>query len=229
MDAYTKFKGLDILYVEDDPGIRENVHEYLARLFRNVYPACDGEEGLLMYRRHKPHIILADIQMPRMNGLEMAKRIRQEDKDVQIIIATAHTDEKYLLEAVEMRLVRYVVKPVTRTNLLGALEKCLEELGERGVAGLVELGENHFFDRQKMELYLGDQPVALTKKECQLLQILLDARGGVVHYDVISAELWPEAPMTSDAIRTHAKNLRKKLPDGVIRTVSGVGYKIVLP
>ena len=99
-----KFKNYTILYVEDDEGVRTINSRFLNRMFKKLYEAKDGEEGLALYKKYHPDIILTDIQMPKMDGITLSKKIRKTDKDTKIIISTAFSDKDYLLEAIELRL-----------------------------------------------------------------------------------------------------------------------------
>ena len=119
---------LTLLYVEDDEIIRENAVEYLCDYFKEVYQAKDGLEALEVYGAKKPDIIITDIKMPRLDGLAMAKKIRREDKKTPIVITTAFTDTEYLMEAVELQLIKYIVKPITSKKLTEALTLISEHL-----------------------------------------------------------------------------------------------------
>ncbi len=122
------FSNLTILYVEDEALIRQNAVEYLGRICKKVFEAEDGFEALKVYHDSKPDIIISDINMPRMNGLEFARKIRQTDKTTPIIIATAHTETDYLLKAVELQLIKYIVKPITSAKLQESLTLAHEHL-----------------------------------------------------------------------------------------------------
>ena len=100
------YKNIKILYVEDDEIARENGIEYLENYFELIYDASDAIKALQLYEKYKPDIIITDIQMPKLNGLEFVKRIRQKDKKTQVIIITAFSDKDYLLKAIELGLVK---------------------------------------------------------------------------------------------------------------------------
>ena len=110
-------KNIKILYVEDDEIARENGVEYLQNFFEQIYEASDAIKALQLYEKYQPDIIITDIQMPKLNGLEFVKKIRQKDKKTQIIIITAFCDRDYLLKAIELQLVKYLVKPVDPATL----------------------------------------------------------------------------------------------------------------
>jgi len=115
-------KNFTILYVEDEEMVRHNAVEYLSRIAKHVLEAKNGKEAIKIWANKKPDIIITDINMPHLNGLDMASYIRAQDKEVQIIVATAHSDTKYLLRAVELQLVKYIIKPITKEKLIQALE-----------------------------------------------------------------------------------------------------------
>ncbi|PLY07697.1 MAG: hypothetical protein C0625_05845 [Arcobacter sp.] len=120
-------KNLKILYIDDEEFIREDAVEYLSFYCDNVYEASDGLDGLEKYKKLKPNIIITDIKMPKLNGIEMIKEIRKYDKNTKIIIATAFLETSYLIDAIELGLIKYLVKPIMEDTLLPVLESCTEE------------------------------------------------------------------------------------------------------
>jgi YesN/AraC family two-component response regulator len=117
---------ISVLYVEDEPATREEVVEILQRRVREVFTARDGSEGLVLFRERAPDLVVTDIRMPVMDGLMMARTIREEYKGALIIMVTAYSDTPYMLEAVDIGIDQYVVKPVKVEKLAAALDKCAE-------------------------------------------------------------------------------------------------------
>ncbi len=117
-----------VLYVEDEPDISEGISEMLSRFIPDLIIASNGLEGLKAYKEHKPEIIITDIRMPGMNGLDMCREIKKINKNVQIIVTSAHSDVNYFIESIEIGVNQYVVKPIARKNLFDALEKCYQVL-----------------------------------------------------------------------------------------------------
>jgi YesN/AraC family two-component response regulator len=107
-----KLQNISILYVEDDESIREELVDILEMDVGKLYVASDGIEGLELFKKHRPDIILTDIQMPRMDGLEMSELIREFDYDVPIIITTAFNDPSFLIRAIDIGVDKYVTKPI---------------------------------------------------------------------------------------------------------------------
>ncbi len=114
---------IKLLYVEDEAIIREQLERLLRRVVKDVITAKNGEEGLSAFKEHSPEIIVTDIKMPQMTGLEMAKEIRKIDRDIPIIITTAHSESEFLLEAIEISVSDFLLKPVDTDNLIKVIER----------------------------------------------------------------------------------------------------------
>jgi PAS domain S-box-containing protein len=124
-------KRLRVLYVEDDAETREELELILSSWVCKLYTAANGEEGLQLYEQHQPDIIITDIQMPVMNGLDMATTIKARDPDQWIIILSAYNDTEFLFSAMEMGLQDYVTKPVNVEHLLERLFRIAEQIDLR--------------------------------------------------------------------------------------------------
>jgi len=111
-----------LLYVEDEVVTKELVSEYLKKYFLEIFQASDGKSAYKLYLEKKPDIVITDIQIENMNGLELATNIRKIDQDIPIHITTAYTDTNYLLKAVELNLIKYLVKPINEKELQTALK-----------------------------------------------------------------------------------------------------------
>jgi len=218
-------KNFTILYVEDDEMVRKSAVEYLQRVAKEVLQAKDGKEAIGAWKKHKPDIIITDISMPRLNGIDMASYIRTHDKDVQIIIATAHSDTDYLLKAVELQLVKYIIKPITKEKLIGALEKSMERIEDKSKFNLL-LSPTAKYNAYEKVIYDGDKEIKLTKNETLFLDLLAHHHTRVVKYEEIEDAIWAYEGMSQDAIRSLVRGLRKKVPPNCIENVSGSGYKL---
>jgi DNA-binding response OmpR family regulator len=205
--------------------IRQNAVEYLSRICDNVLEAKDGVEALKVYNAQKPDIIISDIKMPNMNGLELAEEIRKVDKATPIIIATAHTETEYLLKAVELQLVKYIVKPITSVKLQEALALSLDYLTVKRT-NVVAIHETTLYDVFNKTLFVEDVIVKLTKNEQLLLHLLAKNRQRAVSYEEIESTIWAYEGMSMDALRSLVRMLRKKLGGNFVENVSGIGYRL---
>lgn len=114
-------KQINLLYVEDDENIRDLLQKVLNRKVKNLYIACDGAEGLEKYYKYKPDIILTDIKMPKMDGITMSKKIRELDSSVPIIVLSAHSELNYFLDAIDINVSGFLMKPLDREKLFNSI------------------------------------------------------------------------------------------------------------
>jgi DNA-binding response OmpR family regulator len=217
-----KLSHYKVLYAEDDLGVRKNVNEFLSLLFKEVYLASDGQEALALFKEHEPDLIITDIKMPRMSGIELVKKIRETDEHVQIIMITAYTEVDFMLEAIELSLLRYIVKPITEPKLFEALEKFLQA---KEKTYFKELAPDWFYDNLQKAIVHEGELFELTKKEAKLIEMLLH-KDSIISYEEIEERLWEHEYMSLNALRLMIKNLRKKLPEGVLKNIQGIGYKL---
>lgn len=116
-------KSASVLYVEDDAEIREQLARFLERRVGMLYTAANGQEGLDIWRRHKPEVVVTDIMMPVMDGLKMAEAIKQEDPSAPVIVTTAFNETNYFLRAIDIGIDKYVIKPVKTDLLIQAIQQ----------------------------------------------------------------------------------------------------------
>lgn len=223
--AKEEFKNIKILYVEDEQYIRMNAVSYLKRMFDEVFEAADAFEAIEIFKKEKPHIIMTDIKMPKVTGLELIEKIRELDKEVQIIVLTAFTETHYLLKAVELGLVKYLVKPIRHDKLLPVLLQCAKNLKEKK-SNLKYITKTCIFDTFNQTLFLDEKIVKLTKNELEFLNLLCFHDNRIVTYEEIEQKIWYDSMMSEDAIRSLVRNLRRKLPKDSLNNLSKVGYKI---
>jgi DNA-binding response OmpR family regulator len=218
-------KNLTLLYVEDEDDIRRNAVEYLKRICKEVYEAKDGKDALLVWREKRPDIIITDINMPRLNGIDMAQYIRSSDSKTQIIIATAYTETDYLMKAVELQLVKYLVKPITKDKLLDALNHSIKHIENKSKFSL-SLGQGYEYNAFSQTIVTDNTETKLTSNENLFMSLLARNSSRVVKYEEIENAIWPIDGMSSDAIRSLVRGLRKKVPKGCIENISGSGYQL---
>jgi two-component system, OmpR family, response regulator VanR len=221
------FKKYTILYIEDDEGVRTVNSRFLNRMFNELYEAKDGEEGYSLYKKYHPDIILTDIKMPKLDGISLAKKIREKDKTTKIIISTAFSEKNYLLDAIELNLEKYIIKPLTSRNLMPALTKAVEGL-EKQKDFKIFLSEDFYFDNNTSLFYYQEKVIDFTKKELQFLKLLTLNKDRVVSYEEIEQNIWEEEYMSLNSLRTSIGFIRKKIPFNCIKNISNMGYKLNL-
>jgi len=218
---------LNVLYAESEDFIRENTAEALQFMSMNVKAVSNGEKAYKEYLRNRPDILIVDIEMPILSGLELIEKIRQKDNDTQIIIATEHTKTEYFLKAVELNLVKYLLKPVSLFDIKKVLTTCIKNLESKSEKLNQHFNEKDYYNLKEQRLYVNDKTVKLDYHERTLLELLLRNHHRVVPYAEMEKQVWKNN-MSSAAVRSLVRNLRKKLPLKVIDNISKIGYKIVV-
>jgi len=115
-----------VLYVEDDTDIAEEVAYFLQKRVKELYVAKNGKEGYELFLEHKPDIVVTDVQMPVMNGLDMSEKIRQKDQDIPIIIISAYNDTNFLTRSIGLGVASYIIKPINLSDLIEKIKKAYE-------------------------------------------------------------------------------------------------------
>lgn len=223
-------KPISLLYIEDDLDIREIYLDSIKEEVELVYFASDGEEGYEAYLTHKPDIILLDINMPKLDGLSLAKRIRENDSNVKIIITTAYSEQEKLLQAIELYLIKYILKPIDPSILKEALQKAKSEImSQRKEERLIYmLDEAATWDFESEKLYENGVEVKLTKNERRLLKLLSTDKDKVfTFFDIFNHISHDDFDKEYDAnqVRALVKLLRKKVPKESILNIYGEGYR----
>ncbi|MFA6396932.1 MAG: response regulator transcription factor [Sulfurimonas sp.] len=217
-----------ILYVEDDNAIRSNLHTILNRRFSSVHLAENGLVGLELYHKFSPRVMIVDLRMPYMGGIELIQKIREIDTNVYIIVTSSHSEKKDLLSAIHLKVNHYLIKPINIYELLSLINEEYERYRKIKNTNLVTLSHCHSYDLEKRILFKNNQSLKLTRTENTILYSLIKSPGFPICYEQLEGEVWGDNPMTKYALRTHVMNLRKKIGNEItIRNFSGQGYMLV--
>ena len=218
-----------LLYLEDEDEVRKNYSEYLSRYFHTIYEADNAKDALKIYQKKAPDILIIDIHLPGISGLEFLKTIRESDHTTKAIMLTAHSDVETLLKSTELKLTKYLVKPVSRADLKDALFLAVEEIENYTIQAnkIIKMKDNYYWDQENKKLLSQNQEQVLTNKEIELLTLLVSNTNKTFSKEDIIYELWYDAEEPKEsALKTLIKGLRKKLPEGSIKNTFGVGYKL---
>lgn len=214
-----------ILLAEDEDSLRESFKKVLLLYVDKVYTAADGEEALELYYKHQPDILITDLKMPKLNGLDLIKTIRKENETIPIIVTSAYTDQNFLLESIKLSLVEYAVKPIREINLSELLESCANILLKHSHP-VIDLGKECHYDYENKSVTCKKNNILLTNKEVEFLEILLAHRGNLVTKNEIEDKLYIYEDAPPSALKNLVFKLRKKLPEDIVKTVSKLGYMI---
>ncbi|NQY22053.1 MAG: response regulator transcription factor, partial [Campylobacteraceae bacterium] len=196
-----KLEDLSVLYAEDEIKIQETITEVLELYVDNVICAKDGEEALNLYNTYKPNILLLDICMPKIDGLKVLKKIREKDLLTPVIIMTAHTEQEYLLDAVELYITKYLIKPFNKNDLINALDECLNVLYKKQ-ENKIKLNKKIEFNLLDNTIIKDEEKIQLNKKESLLLNLLIKSTPNIVSYEEIEYHLWQDTYVSKEAFKS---------------------------
>ena len=212
-----------ILLVEDDPKTRETVSLYLQREGYEVATADDGVRALELARTFEPHLVVLDLMLPRLDGLEVCRRLR-DTSDTALIMVTALSTEDDKLKGLDLGADDYVTKPFSPRELMARIRAVLRRAAEEDVIEVSGIT----IDRTKREVRLGDAIVTVTPTEYRLLDTLARGAGRTfTRQELVERALGDDYDGLDRTVDVHVMNLRRKLGDAgkAIVTVFGVGYK----
>lgn len=219
-------KGHTILLVDDEPDILEFLSYNLKKEGFKVFSANNGEEGVKMVQQLAPSLILMDVMMPKMDGIEACQIIRKDLNITQPIIAflTSRAEDYAQIAGFEAGADDYITKPIRPRLLISKIESLLRRIDQKRTEGGTTQNKL-VIDREKFVIELNGEEILLPKKEFELLELLASRPGKVYNRDQILSIVWGNDTVVGErTIDVHIRKLREKLGDDYIRTVKGVGY-----
>jgi two-component system alkaline phosphatase synthesis response regulator PhoP len=222
-----------ILIVDDEPDIRELIEYNLKKEGYQVYTASNGLEGVAEAKRVLPDLIILDIMMPKMDGIEACRILRtmNEFKNTFMVFLTARSEEYSEIAGFNVGADDYIAKPIkprALTSRINAILRRNSHSEEAEIKNSVEIGDL-VIDREAFLVFRKGEKVVLAKKEFELLYLLASKPGKVYTREVILKSIWEDSVVvTNRTIDVHIRKLREKLGDNYVTTVKGVGYKFEL-
>ncbi|PWG82152.1 response regulator transcription factor [Pararcticibacter amylolyticus] len=218
-----------ILIVDDEPDIRELIEYNLKKEGYQVFSASNGQEGITEAKKVKPDLIILDVMMPKMDGIEACRIMRtmNEFKSTFMVFLTARSEEYSEIAGFNVGADDYIAKPIKPRALVSRINAILRRnsLAEEVTENKLEITDL-VIDRETYLVYKQGQKVVLARKEFELLYLLASRPGKVYTRDVILKNIWEDSVVvTNRTIDVHIRKLREKLGENYVATVKGVGYK----
>lgn len=218
-----------ILVIDDEPSIVNLVTAYLKPEGYEIFTASDGIAGLKAARAYKPDLVVLDLMLPGMDGIELLSRLRRES-NAYVILLTARTEETDRIVGLSMGADDYVTKPFSPRELVARVKAALRRLqpGSGEASDQLILSFRHVrMDVGAHQVFVDDQPIQLTAVEFDLLRSLAEVRGRVLSRDQLLEMVWGGAYFGEKrVVDVHLGHIRQKLGSGsFITTVRGVGYR----
>ena len=211
-----------VLCLEDEEAILRNICASLELFFAEVKGVTDGFDALELAISGAYDVLVLDISVPNIDGLEIAKKVRAINQKIPIVILSSHVEQEYLWRAVELKITRYLAKPYDKKSFVKALEDVAFELVGR--TPTIRLNDELEYDFGKKSLYVNGEISHLSKSESKLLEYFLNNKNQTITYEQIFDYIWDYEQPTKEAIKTIVKELRRKLGKDVIKNLYGVGY-----
>jgi two-component system, OmpR family, response regulator AdeR len=219
-----------ILVVEDELELAEIIEAYLRRDGYQTERASDGKKALELYRAVKPDLVLLDIMMPKLNGIEVLKTIRQ-DGQTPVIMLTARAEDDDKLLGLELGCDDYIIKPFNPREVVARVKAVLRRSGQKLESDILRIGHLEIH-KEHIQVFISADLLELTPTEFRLLLCLAEAPGRVFNRLELLEFALPESDALERVVDAHLKNLRKKLENAgagdLIETVFGMGYKLVV-
>jgi DNA-binding response OmpR family regulator len=220
---YDSLKNIKILLAEDEKSLATLMQSAIGDFCESFTVVNDGEEGLRIYKKINPDIVITDIMMPKMDGLEMSRAIREINPEQIIVVLSAYSETEKLLTAIDLEIKKYFIKPFDPDELLDYLCSAIEKIEIKKV---ISSSENYIFNTKTKKLYRDGEVIQLTKREIDFIELLINQSDYFIDDSTIKEKLWNERDVSDDRVRTFIRRLRKKTSKNLIKNVSGQGYSL---
>lgn len=226
-----KKKDIKILLVDDEPDILEIVGYNLTNEGYHVLTAENGKEGVKMAKKHLPHLIILDVMMPEMDGIEACEQIRKnrDNEDAIIAFLTARGEDYSQVAGYDAGADDYITKPIKPKVLVSKVKALLRRLKEEDSNdAAIKIGDL-IINREEYKIIKNNEEMVLPRKEFELLSLLASKPGKVFKREDILDKVWGnEVVVGGRTIDVHIRKLREKIGDKKFKTIKGVGYKFVV-
>ena len=218
-----KLSQIHVLVVEDDKMTAFALRQSLAMHCKRVDVAKDGIEGFEMFEDYKPDIVISDINLPEMNGLDMVHAMHEVCPHIPVIIITSYDTQENISESINQGAYNYLRKPICIEELQTSLLMATKDIYNFKI----HLDKGYIYDKNSKQLTASDgKIVKLTKLEREIIHLLISNIDKIVSYSTIESYAWQEKSMSIEALRMRIKKIRQKTYNDIIKNISGCGYKV---
>ena len=225
-----KKKDAKILLVDDEPDIVEIIRFNLEQNGYQISTASDGLEAIKVAEKEIPHLIIMDVMMPNLDGIEACERLRQDDRfsDTIIMFLTARGEDYSYVAAFDAGADDYVTKPIKPKVLVSKVKGLLRRLKEKESKNVIVFNKL-IIDRDAYKVINEDKELSLPRKEFELLFLLASKPGKVFTREKIMDKVWGGDVVGDRTIDVHIRKLREKIGNRYFKTIKGIGYKFIQP
>lgn len=229
--AFTK--NLNLLYIEDNFDVREQTIKMLRIFFNTIIVAKNGSEGLNLFTSSYKYestsfdLIITDIEMPIIDGISMINSIRVLDKEIPILIFSAHSNTDYFLKTINAGIDGYILKPYNIEQISNSLMNIVEKNKlSSSNEHIIHLEDNYIWNHTDSLLYKNEDIVKLTKNEIKLFILFISSKGSLKTYDEIESNIFNDFSSNNKRVRNLVSRLRIKLNYEIFESIYSHGYKL---
>jgi len=216
-------KNLTVLFLEDNQVFAEHTIYFLELYVKKVIHCVSMEDALTVFKEEKIDIIISDLKVQDGLALSFIEEVRSMDKEILIIVLSAHKDEEFLFKAIPLGLTSYEIKPINFTDFKILLNKCARSIDNES---LVFIKDDISYDYNKKSIYKNGLEVLLSKKESLFIELLIKNKNSVISKYDINNYIWENEFMSESALKNFLLRVRKKLGKEFFYTIQNIGYRL---
>ena len=216
-------KNFKVLFLEDNQTFAEHTIYFLELYLKEVIHCVTMKDALLSFQNNDIDIIISDLKVKDGLALSFIEQIRSINKEIPIVVLSAHKDEEFLLKAIPLGLTSYEIKPINFSDFKNVLNKCATTINGNS---LVFLKDDIFYDYNKKSIYKNEQEIILSKKESLFVELLVKNKNSVTSKDDINNFIWENEFMSESALKNFLLRVRKKVGKDFFYTIQNIGYRL---
>ena len=216
---------MNILLLEDELMLQNSICEYLEALKHNVYSYINGIEAKDSLESRRYDIMILDINVPSLNGLEFCKYLKEQNINTPILFISALVDIDHISEAFDLGAMDYIKKPFHLKELALRIEKISNDIDNKNINHII-LSDNYTYNKLTKELFFNSKLQILTKKQINIIDFLCSNINSITSYEMLRIYVWNNDNVSDATIRTEISRLRKILKEDFILNQKGLGYTI---
>lgn len=220
-------KSLKVLLVTKKENINPKEEDILKLFFHKIIISYSSESALKKFSQEHPDVIITDIDLENINGIELCKNIRKTNSTIPIIILSHNKDEKFLFEAIRIQVIDFIIRPIKVENLIFALNQTAKHMVNHGNV-TIKLFNGNIYDYKEKTIFNEHGTICkLTKNEFRLLELLLANKHHTLSKSEIESYLWANEDITESAFKSLFSRLRNKIGKENIKNIFGIGYQLL--
>lgn len=217
------FKNSNVLIVDDDISLLEDLNIVLGFFFKKVFVTSDSEEAIEIFKKNSIDLIFSDYVMPKLDGYQLCKKIREMNNNIPLVIISNHSDREKLLKLIDLKLSGYILKPYEFNDILEVLKKVASSI-ENDELFKIFFNQNTYFNTKTKILHQDKSVIKLTKTEVLLIELFIKNPNQLITSESIDFAISPHKPLSYQAGKNLIYRLRKKIGENSIESVQSLGY-----